>query len=168
MTDTCINITLPQLRCGPWADTLPGTPPVYPPPPVTATAADGTHPTGMYFCLKNIKTKATFIFLSRFTDLVLSFVFAVCPESCRREGKSCYFDKDNNLRCCDRQCQGGCTGGGPGDCIACKNVFSSGYCKDYCSPTTFEVITIYHKQVKSKIGKMSRRSKNRARPFEFV
>ena len=117
---------------------------------------------------ENYQCKSHVFFLSLFTDLVLSFVFAVCLESCRREGKSCYFDRNNDLRCCDRQCQGGCTGGGPGDCIACKNVFSLGYCKDYCSPTTFEVTTIYYKQVKSKIGKMSQRSKNRTWPFEFV
>ena len=128
---------------------------------------------GKRYLLKTLNAVVA-LFLSQFTDLFLSFIIAVCDDHCGKN-IACYFDSPNpdpergdSIKCCDRQCLGGCTGPGPGNCIACKNVFSKGYCKEYCTKTTYKVTIIYHKQVKSNIGKMWQMPKNRAWPFEFI
>ena len=130
------------------------------------------HKEGKHYLLKTIDAKAAFSFTVYL--FVLSFAFAVCDDHCGKN-IACYFDSPNpdpakgdSIKCCDRQCLGGCTGQGPDKCIACKSVFASGYCKEYCTQTTYKVTIVYHKQVKSKIGKMSQIPKNRAWPFEFV
>ena len=46
-----------------------------PPPPETATAADGTHPTGMYSCLLSVSLKLLFE-LSNGTKKIISYTFS--------------------------------------------------------------------------------------------